>query len=139
MTQRLPLVATDSSLFVLASEIGWCASWVAPAKRTNVADASGDLQTVMGHGPPPPAPVGHGPPMAPPGLRVAAAALPAAAPVAQAAVAAPVAVAGGHSPEPAAPLIVTPPSRRSLSAAVSPPASPTASQVVSRDLFLYDI
>ena len=64
MIQKLPLVATDASVFALAAELGWSAAWLnrraAPAPVSGTSGA-GDIAVLLNqHGVPPvppPAPV----------------------------------------------------------------------------------
>lgn len=56
VVQKLPLVATDESIFAMGSELGWSASWVARRSGVPVPIAGGDVAAMLNAHPAHPVP-----------------------------------------------------------------------------------
>lgn len=89
VTQKLPLVANDAAIFALASELGWCSSWLGKPRPSSNNDGNGDVSVALMNAaamaPPPTAPnrrVGTPVPVVATATPVPMAAAPSASPIA---------------------------------------------------------
>lgn len=91
VTQKLPLVANDAAIFALASELGWCSSWLAKP-RPPPSNEGGDVSVALMNAAAAAAPTRRvATPVPVVAVPVPMAAAPSAAPVAPVALVAPVA------------------------------------------------